>query len=69
METVIEGRGMIVMLYNYITDSGRFFRQNQQLIYENIIKKHTNKCKCNGEVDTYYIVSGHKIPITRASKI
>jgi hypothetical protein len=70
MEEVLEGAGTIQMKYNYLTHDRKLFRINESFDYEKIIRiKATQGCNCAGNVNTFYIVNGSRIPTNRALKI
>ena len=70
MEEVLEGAGRIQMKFNYLTHNRQLFRINEVFNYEKIIKVGATKgCNCAGNVNTFYIVNGSRIPTNRAQKI
>ena len=67
MEEVVGGSGKIKMKYNYLTAQHVLFRINEELSYDKIVRiKATKGCGCQGNVNTFYIVNGSKIPTNRA---
>jgi len=70
MEEVIGGPSKILMRYNYMTTDHKLFRINETLSSEKIIRTDATKgCNCAGNVNTFYIVNGSRIPTSRAVPI
>ena len=70
MEQTIGGAGTIKMMYNYLTADRKLFRINEELNYSKMLKiDNKGRCKCSGEVFTFYIVNGSRIPTSRARQI
>lgn len=70
MEQVIGESGTLRMKYNYLTVDNKLFRINEVVNYEKIIRVDATKgCNCAGNVNTFYIVNGSRIPTSRATTI
>jgi hypothetical protein len=69
METIIENKGQIRMLYNYFSNDQKLYRKNQIYNYSKILKVDNKICNCQNDINTYYIVGESKIPTSRSVKI
>ena len=64
----INKEGKILMKWNWVSSLGNKYTQGETYFYTGILEEE-GTCKCNGYVNTFWLVNGDKMPMSRAVDI